>query len=228
MTSTTDGWRAGGVVFDLDGTLVDNMRLHADAFQAFVRAHGLPELDEEMRRKLDGRRNRDIFPVLFGRELAEDDLRAYSRQKESHYRELSRGKLAPLPGLIDFLDRLDESGVPMAIATSAPEPNVRHNLEQIGLADRFAHVIRSDQVARGKPWPDVFLAAAELIGIEPRRCLAFEDAPAGIQGAGAAGMSCVGITTSFSDSMLAEAHPIRAAAADYRIVMEQPVRFGLA
>ncbi|MCB9831710.1 MAG: HAD family phosphatase [Planctomycetes bacterium] len=228
MPGAPDDFRAEGVVFDLDGTLVDNMALHAEAFALFVRAHGLPELDEAMRHRLDGRRNRDIFPILFGRELDDESLRSYSREKEEHYRRISHGRLRPLPGLIAFLDQLDRAGVPVAIATSAPAPNVRHSLEELGLTARFPRIRRSDEVARGKPHPDVFLAAAEALGVAPARCLAFEDAPAGIAAAASAGMSCVGITTSFSDSMLAETWPLRAAIADYNLCVEDPARFGLA
>ncbi len=189
---------ARGVIFDLDGTLVDNMELHAEAFAIFVGRHGLPPLTLADRARLDGKRNRDIFPDLFGRPLAEDFLQACIHEKESLYRELSHGRLRPLPGLLHLLDALDAAGVPAAIATSAPAENVAHTLRELHLDDRLTEVVRSDRVARGKPHPDVFLAAAELIGVPPPDCLAFEDAPAGILAARAAGMRCVAVTTSFT------------------------------
>lgn len=187
-----------GVLFDLDGTMTDNMRFHVEAFAVFAERHGLPALDLAMRGRLDGKRNRDIFPILFGRELSEADLKRFSDEKEGFYREGSRGKLAPLRGLVRLLDLLDRRGIPVAIATSAPEPNVPHTLEEIGLAERITRVARSEQVGRGKPHPDVFLAAAGLIGVAAQACLAFEDAPLGVLAARAAGMSCVAVTTSFS------------------------------
>lgn len=190
--------RARGVVFDLDGTLTDNMALHMDAFDAFVRRHGLPALTLAARARLDGKRNRDIFPVLFGRALDEDELRALSDEKESLYRELSRGRLQPLAGLRALLAALERHGVPVAVATSAPALNVPHTLGELGLALRLTRVVRSEQVPRGKPHPDVFLAAAESIGVAPEACLAFEDAPIGLRAARAAGMACVAVTTSFS------------------------------
>jgi beta-phosphoglucomutase len=189
--------RPRGFVFDLDGTLVANMELHAEAFALFTDRHGLARLTADMRARLDGKRNRDIFPILFERELSDEDQRRYAGEKESIYRELSRGRLQPLPGLTRLLDALDRHRLPTALATSAPLENVTHTLAELGLAARLTQVVRSDTVARGKPHPDVFLAAAQLIEVPPPECLAFEDAPAGVLAAHAAGMSCVAVTTSF-------------------------------
>ena len=187
-----------GFIFDLDGTLVDNMALHVEAFQGFVQRHGLPALDRQARARFDGKRNRDIFPDLFGRALSEDELRRFAGEKESLYRELSRGRLAPLRGLTRLLALLEARGIPVGIATSAPAENVPHTLRELGLQERLTRVVRSDEVPRGKPHPDVFLAAAEAIDTAPGACLAFEDAPMGVRAAKAAGMRVVAMTTSFS------------------------------
>ena len=88
-----------GAVFDLDGTLVDNMPIHAEAFSIFASRHGLPPLTLEDRARLDGKRNRDIFPILFNRPLEDPVLRAYADEKEAIYRELSQGRLVPMRGL---------------------------------------------------------------------------------------------------------------------------------
>lgn len=201
--SPHDTRRVDGIILDLDGTIVDNMAVHAEAFTIFVKRHGLPPVTLADRARLDGRRNRDIFPDLFGRPLEEGFLQACIQEKESLYRELSHGRLRPLPGLVPLLDALDAAVVPTAIATSAPADNVAHTLQELGLEERLTRIVRSDQVARGKPFPDVFLAAAEVIGIAPGQCLAFEDAPAGLQAARAAGMTCVAVTTSFPAEALA-------------------------
>lgn len=192
-----------GFVFDLDGTLLDNMAIHMQAFAIFVERHGLPPLTLESRRGLDGKRNREIFPVLFGRALPEAELRAFANEKEALYRELSRGRLAPLAGLGRLLSVLEARGLPAAIATSAPAENVRHTLGELGLGARLSRVARSDEVPRGKPYPDVFLAAARLIDVAPRECLAFEDAPLGVVAARAAEMTCVALTTTFSAADMA-------------------------
>jgi beta-phosphoglucomutase len=191
--------KARAVVFDLDGTLVDNMALHAEAFAEFMTRRGLPPLDETQRARLDGKRNTDIFPDLLGRELPREELVAVSEEKESLYRALSRGRLAPLAGLERFLAILAANGIPVAVATSGPAENVRHTLAELGLAERVTVIVRGDEVPRGKPHPDIFLAAAARLGVPPGECVAFEDSPAGVAAARAAGMVCVAISTSFSD-----------------------------
>jgi len=193
-----DGRAPRGVIFDLDGTLTDNMALHMRAFDLFVERHGIEPLTLERRARLDGKRNRDIFPILFGRALAPPEIQAHVHEKESLYRELSRGQLRPLAGLERLLALLAERRIPVALATSAPAENVPHTLEQIGLPGAFAHVVRGDEVPHGKPAPDVFLVAAERIGVAAADCLAFEDAPMGVAAALSAGMTCVAISTSFS------------------------------
>lgn len=185
-------------IFDLDGTVVDNMSLHAEAFAVFAERHGLPALTPADRAKLDGRRNSEIFPVLFDREMTREEWLAYEHEKEGLYRELSRGRLTLVAGLPELLERLAAQRVAVALATSAPELNVAHTLHEVGLTTAFPTIVRGDQVPRGKPAPDVFIEAGRLLGVTPDRCVVFEDAPMGIVAAKAAGMQVVAVTTSFS------------------------------
>ncbi len=187
-----------GAIFDLDGTVVDNMPVHAEAFTIFVERHGLRPLTLDDRKRLDGRRNRDIFPDLFGRPLTDAEQAAFADEKEALYRELSVGRLTPAAGLVRLLDRLEAHGIPVAIATSAPPDNVSHTLAELGLASRLTCIVRADQVRRGKPFPDVFLAAAERLGVPAAECVAFEDAPIGVIAARDAGMTTVAVGSSFS------------------------------
>jgi HAD superfamily hydrolase (TIGR01509 family) len=196
-----------GAVFDVDGTLLDNMPFHVEAFNAFTVNHGLPALTPERRHWMDGKRNSDIFPGLFERALTPAEVAAMSDEKESMYRRLSAGRLAPLPGLMRLLDALDALGIPVALATSAPPENVAHTLRELGLAARLEVIARSDEVAHGKPHPDVFLEAARRLDVAAARCLAFEDAPAGIVAARRAGMTCVGVATSYGPDVLGATNP---------------------
>ena len=195
------------VIFDLDGTLTDNMALHAAAFRAFLARHQLPPMTMALRRRIDGKRNAEIFPILFNREMTDAEWRAFEAEKEGLYREISHGQLQPVPGAIALLDRLDALGIPVALATSAPRENVGHTLEAIGLARYFRTIVRGDEVPHGKPAPDVFLRAAEVLGVEPAACLAFEDAPVGVAAARAAGMTCVALTTTFDAAAFAASEP---------------------
>ena len=208
-------------VFDLDGTLTDNMHLHAESFAIFCERHGLPPYSEELRLRLDGKRNRDIFPIVFDQELSMEEIRRYSREKEGIYRELSTGTIQVIPGALELLAQIESGGHPFAIATSAPAENVTHSLREIGLEGRFPIVARSDQVPRGKPYPDVFIKAAELIEVAPAQCHAFEDAPAGIRAARAAGMPTFALTTTFDRARLAEEAPEAELISDYVDYLER-------
>lgn len=210
------------VVFDIDGTLVDNMAIHAEAFAEFSVRHGLPPLTPADRARLDGRANSEIFSILFGRQLPRDEWRAHEHEKEGLYRELSRGRLQPMSGLLPFLSRLAADWIPVALATSAPAPNVDHTLSEIGVSDRFTIIVRADQVGRGKPAPDVFLEAARQLDVAPADCLAFEDAPMGIAAARAAGMPVVALTTSFSQAQFeALPNPPTLICADFDAFLER-------
>jgi beta-phosphoglucomutase len=207
MTVTFPARRLAGVVFDIDGTLLDNMPFHIEAFEAFTAAHGLPALTLEMRHWMDGRRNSDIFPRLFERALTDEEIAALSLEKESAYRRLSAGRLEPLPGLMRLLDALETARVPVALATSAPRDNVEHTLRELDLSRRLAVIARSDEVPHGKPAPDVFLEAARKMGVAAGDCLAFEDAPMGVVAAGRAGMTVVAVSTSYPPETLAATDP---------------------
>jgi beta-phosphoglucomutase len=196
-----------GVVFDIDGTLLDNMAFHEEAFNTWAGKHGLPVLTMETRKWMDGKRNRDIFPYLLKREMTAEEVEVLADEKESLYRTLSKGRLSALTGLDRLLQLLQARGIPVAAATSAPHANVRHTLAELNFTARFAMVARSDEVPRGKPFPDVFLKAAEMMGVDPTRCLAFEDAPAGIVAARGAGMTTIGVTTSYSPAILGATEP---------------------
>jgi beta-phosphoglucomutase len=213
-------------IFDLDGTLVDNMPVHAEAFAIFAERHGLPRLTMEDRKRLDGRRNTEIFPDLFGRPLTAEEQARYAAEKEALYRELSAGRLEPVRGLRDLLDRLDALGIPVAVATSAPPDNVRHTLGELRLAARIRCTVRGDEVARGKPFPDVFLAAAARLRVPPGECVAFEDSPMGVTAARAAGMKTVALANSFTpDVFLAPGVGADWVVADFAAYLAGPGRW---
>jgi HAD superfamily hydrolase (TIGR01509 family) len=203
--------------------MVDNIPLHMEAFNAFLARRRLPPLTEETRAAIDGKRNRDVFPIALGRPMTDEEALACADEKEQIYRDLSRGRLVPRPGLVKLLGMARTRDIPVAIATSAPVENVRHTLAEIGLTDVFPHIARGDDVPRGKPHPDVFLLAARLIDVPPGACVAFEDAPSGIVAAVAAGMTTVALGSSHSPAML-ELHGARPhhVAADFTEYLSGP------
>ncbi|WP_375767849.1 HAD family phosphatase [Archangium gephyra] len=182
-------------IFDLDGTLVDNLPFHVQAWVAMSRALGVETPAERFERDFNGWRNEEIFPALLGRPVPAEELARLSEQKESHYRALYAPHLTPLRGARELLVRLRDAGVRLAVASAGPRPNRAFVLDGLQLRPFFSQVIGAEDVTRGKPAPDLFLAAARALGVDPAACVVFEDAVHGIHAARAAGMFAVGVAT---------------------------------
>lgn len=183
------------VLFDLDGTMVDNMQYHVDAWIEMGRKLGHELTREYILREFSGRKNEELFPLVLGRPLDASEFRQLSEEKEARYRELFAPHVRLLDGLEAFLDLLAARSIAVGIATAAPTKNRNFVLERSGLAARISVVVGAEQVERGKPAPDLFLAAARQLGSEPGATLVFEDAVLGVQAGRAAGMSVCGVTT---------------------------------
>lgn len=202
------------LIFDMDGTIVDNMRFHDDAWEAWHGAYGLPFERSSFFARTAGRTNPEIIRELFPG-LDEAGIVARGAEKERLYAELYRPHVAPLNGLIALLDRADAAGIAMAVGTAAPPENVAVVLDTIGIRPRFRTVVSPDQGYRGKPHPDMFLAAAERMGVKPSACLVFEDAPLGVEAARRAGMQAIGMLTMLQPGAFASYPNIRAEIADF-------------
>lgn len=183
------------VLFDLDGTLVDNMPFHIDAWIETARALGREITAGDVMRDFAGRRNEEILPALTGRALSAAEIAEIAEAKEARYRVLYGPHVAPLAGAVALLDDLDAHGVLVGIASAAPKANRDFVLDRIGWRARFRVIVGAEEVSRGKPAPDLFLRGAERLGVDPTRVLVFEDAHLGVTAARAASMRVCGITT---------------------------------
>ena len=135
-----------GVVFDLDGTLVDNIAFHFEAFRVLASRHGVAPMDEATFQSFNGLKNEDIFPRFLGRELTPSEIAALSDEKESTYRALYAPKLVPHRGATELLDRLRSAGVKLAVASSAPPANRAMVLDGLAWSERFDAVVASDML----------------------------------------------------------------------------------
>jgi beta-phosphoglucomutase len=194
----------GGVLWDLDGTLVDSAGHHWIAWRDTLAAEGRPVEPGDFADTF-GKRNDEILRQLFGPAIAADWIERVSEAKEQAYRRLLRERgLSPLPGAFDWLSRLRRAGWKQALASSAPRPNIDAVFEALGL-DRFLDVVVSaDEVGRGKPDPALFLEAARRLGLSSDRCVVVEDAPAGLEAARRAGMRSVGVLSSHHPALEAD------------------------
>lgn len=193
------------IIFDLDGTLIDNNAYHIEAFRVFYNKIGKPFTIEEYKQHINGRVNREIFNYVFNTTLSPEKIEEYTNEKESLYRELYASHIKPITGLIEFLNELEAAKVPKAVATSGIEPNIKFMFEHVPIKNYFFSVIDSTQITHGKPHPEIFLKAAISVNAIPSECVAFEDSLAGIQSAKAAGMKVVALTTTHTADDLKDA-----------------------
>jgi HAD superfamily hydrolase (TIGR01509 family) len=184
-----------GALFDMDGVIVDNGRYHVLAFAEWCREQKVDFDQAYFEANLFGKQNGDIFRSLLGHELPPDEVWIQHLHKEALYREVYADHRKPVDGLIEFMKDLKNHGFGLAVATSGPPENVAFVMEGIGAEGLFDKIITSDDVTRGKPDPQVFLLAAEKLGLPAGRCVVFEDSVAGAQGAAAAGAALVGVAT---------------------------------
>jgi len=183
------------VLWDMDGVLVDSAQYHYVAWREALAREGV-DLSYEDFRATFGQRNDTILRCLLGPDLSDADVLRIGDLKEARYRQLIRERgIAPLPGVLDWLERLQAGGWRQAVASAAPRANVDAILTVLGIADYFGAVTSSEDVTRGKPDPQVYLVAAQRLGVPPARCVVVEDAPAGVEGAHRAGMRCIGVTS---------------------------------
>ncbi len=181
-----------GAIWDMDGTLVDTGELHFEAWKEVCRELGRDFTREDFAATF-GRRNPEIIAWLFGEKLDPRQMEELGSHKEEIYRAAARGGISLLPGVADLLHGLRDAGFRQAIGSSAPRANLELILELTGIAPLFHAVVGMEQTQRGKPDPQVFLVAADLLGVPPERCVVFEDAVAGVEAARAGGMKCVAV-----------------------------------
>ena len=183
-----------GIIFDMDGTMVDNMMVHHRAWKVKLASLGLEMTLEEVMEKVHGV-NVEILERLFGDRFTLEDRIRISDEKEQEYRRIFLQDLKPIDGLIPFLDQLKAKGVPMAVGTAAPPENADFVMDNLQLRDYFEGVFHAKSVAKGKPDPEIFEKAAASMQLEAKDCLIFEDSLTGIETARRAGASAVVVTT---------------------------------
>ncbi|MCA0241555.1 MAG: HAD family phosphatase [Proteobacteria bacterium] len=192
------------LLFDLDGTLIDSMPLHHEAWRAWFRTQGLPFDEDGFFAATAGRTNAEILAERFP-DRAEADRLQMAEDKEALYRELAATRLTLIDGALPLLAQARERGFKLAICTASPPGNIEVAFQRFGLGERVDTLTSPadrpfgggpDDRLRGKPHPDIFLEAARRLGAEPARCVVFEDAPLGVEAARRAGMCAFALSTS--------------------------------
>lgn len=183
------------VLWDVDGTLVDSLEYHWLSWREALSREGY-RLTREQFLSTFGRRNDEILRTYFGPDIAPERILRISLDKEEQYREMVRSRgIEALPGVHDWLRRLKADGWRQAVASSAPPLNLEVILAALDVQNCFDAIVSAEEVERGKPDPQIFLAAAAKVQTPPDRCVVVEDAPAGTEAARRAGMRAIGVLT---------------------------------
>ena len=212
MTQNCKNW---GVVFDIDGTMVNNTPYHRQAWFDLCKRYGIKLDHESYHEKIHARSNDKIVPNLFGPDVDDAFIRKIEHEKESLYRETFRPIMKETPGLVDLLKTLQDNHIPCAAASNSPKANVDFILDELGVRDYFAAVTYRDLVKVGKPNPELFLKVATGLDIAPEKCLVFEDSASGFKAARAAKMPYIAITYGADPHELTEAHDAAAVYQDF-------------
>ena len=194
-----------GVIFDMDGVLVDSEPFIGRAAVQMFAEKGV-EVDQKEFLQFTGM-GENVFlggvAALHGVTL---DLERDKKRTYEIYLDLIRGRLGPMPGVHEFISRCQAIGLKLAVASSADSMKVEGNLREIGVPiETFGAILVGEDVARKKPWPDVFLEASRRLGLDAGDCLVIEDAVSGVTAAKSAGARCLGLTSSFAAAPLLEA-----------------------
>ncbi len=193
-----------GVLFDMDGVLIDSEKYIQEAAMQMFKEKGLTVNPEDFKQFVGKGENRYIGGVAekynFDIDIEEVKARTYAL-----YEQISKNKLNSLPGVYNFIEKCRQKGLKIAVATSADEIKMNINLRAIGLNNLFDATVNGLEVEHKKPYPDIYIHAARLLDVVPSECLVVEDAVSGVQAGKRAGAKVLALLTSFSKEELSDA-----------------------
>ncbi len=202
------------LIFDMDGTMVDNMMVHHRAWQQKLAELGLDLTLEEVIVTCHGK-NDEILQRLFGEKYNFEERDRISYEKEAVYREVFLKDLKLIDGLNDMLKTAFKMGIPMGIGTAARPENVDYVLDNLNIRHYFKAIVTSADVDKGKPDPSVFFMVADILGVKYSNCLVFEDSPTGAKTAVNAGMKAIILTTTHKAEEFSEFSSVLKCLPDY-------------
>lgn len=201
--SETSPRRSDAVIFDMDGVLLDSEPLHFEALRSVLATDGFDwsETDNE---ELLGTTVHDTFVIIGTRRPLTRPIESYLTVYEAAVLEVLSRPLQPSLGVKELLDDLQARRIPLAVASSSRRSWIEATLRSLGIDQYFGVVVSGDEVDRGKPAPDIYLRASEILGVPPERCTAIEDAPNGVLSAHNAGMRVIAVRTPYTRHLTLE------------------------
>jgi beta-phosphoglucomutase family hydrolase len=193
------------VIFDMNGTMIDDMGFHKKAWREYFKSIGVELTDEDFKWKISGANNAKIFENILGHKLTPEEVKKYGNEKEAFYRKIYAPYIKEVPGLKDLINIFKSKNLKVAIATTAIEPNRKFVLDALGLENEFDVILGDEQVTNGKPNPEIYLETAKKLEVDVSKCSVFEDTTPGVEAGKNAGMKVVGVLTTHTKEDLKDA-----------------------
>lgn len=181
-----------GVIFDMDGVLVDSYRAHLRSWQDTAQRYGVSMSEDDFARTF-GRTSREIIAAQWPGKFDDRQIAEFDSAKEARYREILEADFPEMPGASNLIRQLHEAGFGLAIGSSGPPQNVALVRRHLRAGHLISVTVNGAEVKHGKPNPDVFVLAAQKLGLDPSRCVVIEDAPTGLEAAKRAAMAAIAL-----------------------------------
>lgn len=182
----------GAVAFDMDGLLINSEELYFDVFDELLQRRG-KRYTHDLRRSMMGLPGPMAFQVLISNAELTDDIAELEEECDEIFSGVLPDRLATMPGVVELLDLIEQRGLPHCVVTSSRRSFAVDSLSAVGVIERFDFIITAEEVKRGKPHPDIYLAAAARMQVEPERMLVLEDSQHGVRAGLAAGACTVAV-----------------------------------
>lgn len=190
-------------IFDMDGTLVDNMSFHRDSWLLFCRKHNISFTPEQFHTENHGTLE-EMIRYFLGKDLSDGRVKELGQEKETIYRELYRDHIKEINGLTGLLKNLEKQGVKIAMATNGDMPNIDFVLDNLNIRRFFHSITGADEISKGKPDPEIFELVLRKLNFRAEECISVEDSIDGVIAAKRAGLKVIGVTTMHTAEELKE------------------------
>lgn len=202
-------------LFDLNGTMIDDMKFHTIAWHTILRELGADLAEEAVKKQMYGK-NSELLVRVFGEsKFSQSEMDELSVEKEKRYQSAFKPHLKLIDGLDGFLEKSHQREIKMAVCSAAIPFNIDFVLDGLNIRKYISCVVSADDVIKSKPDPETFAKAAVQFGLKPEECLVFEDVPKGVEAAARAGMDCIVITTQHQPEEFEDYKNILTFIADY-------------
>ena len=193
-----------GIIFDMDGTIVDSLPYHYKAWKIFFKENKVENFSEKLK-DYKGGGTLDLLTTVLGNNYSKKELKSMVDDKEIIFRDIYKNNVIPIEGFIQMLESIKSQKILVGLASNAIRENVKMILNELKIYNEFESIICGDEVENGKPNPEMFNKTAKIFKLDKKDCLIFEDSIEGLQGAVNSGIDAIGVKSSSSDKILKSA-----------------------